>query len=190
MIIHADGTKVSMGNSLRSNKFTYCGGLRIDTDTVSQFWLDSNGGKRTIEANDYALLSGGLEFQSVFIYCASTSNVRLWASTSPLGIIQNSSSVGIASGSATGSKATSLTHTAVSVGTAATLILAANPQRKFFTLQNQDAADVFVGGSSTVTTANGTGLLTDVIYPDYDYTGDVYGIVAAGANDVRVLEAE
>jgi hypothetical protein len=188
-IVHANGTTEAMPFSLKKKHLREVLTYRVDTNYTATCWTDFNMAKRTIEAND-SLVMLNMPCKSVFVYVASTATVRVYASNNPAAMVYDSSSVMIASPTATGGKATSLTQTAVSVGTTATLILAANPQRKYFTLQNLGAADVYWAGSATVTTSDGTALITDLIYPDYDYTGAVYGIVAAGANDVRVLEAE
>jgi hypothetical protein len=89
-------------------------------------------------------------------------------------------------------KSRTLTATQVTVATTATLIAAANPNRKFIEIVNTDAAvNVFIGGSG-VTTSNG-----HAIYPGGAgkltlrgaiTTAAIYGIVAASTEVVTVLE--
>lgn len=78
----------------------------------------------------------------------------------------------------------------VTVATTATLLAAANPNRKFLSLTNTDAAvQVFIGGA-TVTTATGHGIppLTTLTFQGAITTAAVYGIVAASTEVVTVLE--
>jgi hypothetical protein len=78
----------------------------------------------------------------------------------------------------------------VTVGTTATLLSAANPNRKFLSLTNTDASvSVFIGGSG-VTTANGHGIPanTTLTFQGAITTAAVYGIVAASTEVVTVLE--
>lgn len=81
----------------------------------------------------------------------------------------------------------------VTVGNTATLILAANENRHSFLISNTSSGTVFIGPTSSVTTANGSPLLENGSLSEDSsgtklYTSDIYGIVAAGTSDVRVWE--
>ena len=83
----------------------------------------------------------------------------------------------------------------VSVGTSATLILAAQSRRKSTLIFNNSAATVFIGPDSTITTSNAFPVLTQTSFVEDDgnqrmYSGDIYGIVASGSSDVRVWERD
>ncbi len=83
----------------------------------------------------------------------------------------------------------SLVHGATSVGTAAQLILAGFTLRKSVSIQNHHAtAIVWVGGSTTVTTAAGTRLRPGETVNFNDYNGPVFGIADTASTDVRWLE--
>lgn len=78
---------------------------------------------------------------------------------------------------------------AVSVGTSATQILAANTERKSAVIYNNSAASVFVGPANTVTTATGFVIPTGQALTDADTVDAWWGIVVGpGASDVRVIE--
>lgn len=81
------------------------------------------------------------------------------------------------------------TATQVTVATTATLIAAANPNRKFLSINNNGGATVFLGGSGVATTT-GYGVLTANTFTMQGSvsTAAVYGIVAASTNVVSVLE--
>lgn len=90
---------------------------------------------------------------------------------------------------------------AVSITTAATVIVAASTQsggRIGLFILNNSTTTVYIGPDSTVTTANGFPLLAgekfilqnDTPNPQYFYTGAVYGIVATGTADVRYWEMQ
>jgi hypothetical protein len=81
----------------------------------------------------------------------------------------------------------SIAQAAVSVGTTATLLSAANASRKSVVLQNLGSSPVYLGGAS-VTTANGVEIAGGggAIVVDKT-TAALYGIVSAGTSDVRVL---
>lgn len=83
--------------------------------------------------------------------------------------------------------------TSVTVGTTATLILAANDNRHSFLINNTSSGTVFIGPTSSVTTSNGISLLENGSLAEDSsgtklYQSDIYGIVAAGTSDVRVWE--
>ncbi|WP_341894310.1 hypothetical protein [Ferrovibrio terrae] len=88
----------------------------------------------------------------------------------------------------TSSVGTTLATNAVSAATAATLLSAANALRQSVTLQNRDTTkDVAIGGSG-VTMASGFILEPGAIKTIDKTTAAIYGRVAAGTADVRVLE--
>lgn len=84
--------------------------------------------------------------------------------------------------------ADTLDYAQVSVGTTATLILAAESERIEAWISNQGGASVFLGDDTSVTTSNGFELPTGEILRLEFYTGAIYGIVAAGTNTVGTLE--
>ena len=81
-------------------------------------------------------------------------------------------------------KANTMVYGAVSVTAAATLIIASTATRTGLIIQNNSAQDVYIGGD-VVTTVNGIKLEPGDIYENQDWTGAVYGRVAAGTADVR-----
>lgn len=87
---------------------------------------------------------------------------------------------------AAGAKGATLTATTVTVGTTATLLLAANAARIAAVFSPQGATVVFIGPSS-VTTSNGQDISNAKPFEDAMSTAAIYGIVAAGTVDVRVL---
>lgn len=82
-----------------------------------------------------------------------------------------------------------LTATQVTVATTATLLAAANPNRKFIEINNVGAASVFIGGSG-VTTTTGHAIQTATKHQQSGSvsTAAIYGIVASSTNVVTVLE--
>ena len=76
---------------------------------------------------------------------------------------------------------------AVSVGTTATALVTADSDGEAVTVRNVGADDVFLGNAS-VTTANGFTLSADeVISFDMEGGAQLYGRVASGTVEVRVL---
>jgi len=77
----------------------------------------------------------------------------------------------------------------VSVGTSATLIIAADNSRRFLNIVNSSSTVMYIGPDSSITTSTALTILgwqSFNIRKDFgDYKGDVYGIVASGTNDVR-----
>ena len=73
---------------------------------------------------------------------------------------------------------------AVSVSTSATLLIAANKSRVYLEIVNMDAAVIYYGEDTTVTTSNGIelGATTSKSWErtkentDYFYTGSIYAI--------------
>lgn len=78
-------------------------------------------------------------------------------------------------------------HGAKSVTTTATAILAGRSARESLLVQNLGSVDVYVGGS-TVTTATGIKVAANESLSFDEFVGTLYGIVAAGACDVRFFE--
>jgi len=92
-------------------------------------------------------------------------------------------------------------YNAVSVGTSATSILAANKRRTAYELYNNGTATVFWGSNNSVTTSNGMALkqgerrvVTRETASDrqdeHIYTGAIFGIVASGTVNVRYWEED
>ena len=83
-----------------------------------------------------------------------------------------------------------LTTTQVTVAATATLISAANPNRKFIEITNIGAQSVFLGASNvTTTTGHSIGATTgSVTLSGVVSTAAIYGIVAATTSIVTVLE--
>lgn len=88
----------------------------------------------------------------------------------------------------TGSKVSSLTYSAATVGTTATQILAANTSRLSVLIRNYGDDTVFLGSDSSVTTADGMPLRPGESFSDDQYTGTWYGISATSGQDVRAME--
>lgn len=76
----------------------------------------------------------------------------------------------------------------VYVGAVATQILAADPLRVGFVIQNVGDYDLFWGYSDAITVDTGQLLETGAMLDDWHYKGDLYGITAAGTTDVRKSE--
>ena len=85
-------------------------------------------------------------------------------------------------------------YNTVSVGNTATLILAANNNRRASMIINTSAGTVFIGMDVNVTTANGFPLLQNGSFNNSGqnavWKGVIYGIVASGTSDVRFWEFE
>ncbi|MDD3092429.1 MAG: hypothetical protein PHG80_12455 [Methanoregulaceae archaeon] len=189
MIHHADGTNEAMEASLRGMGTEFCHGIRVDSDEEAMMWFDTNKGKRTIEASGSVTLKH-FPFRSLYLRVSVTSYVKVFASSLPDGVIVDNTMVSVDSSSAKGGKAATGTYNTVTVGGTAALIKAANPLRKAIEIQNTSANDLYIGTDSSVTTATGKKLKTDIIYVDTEYTGAWYGI-SGGANlDVRYQEFE
>lgn len=83
---------------------------------------------------------------------------------------------------------TSLTSAAVSVGTAATAIVASpTVSSRSVTVTNNGSTVIFIGGAG-VTTATGTPLPPGASYTVENYKAALYGVVASGTGDARYLE--
>ncbi len=81
----------------------------------------------------------------------------------------------------------------VTIGTAAGVLIQANPQRIGMVIVNTGSDSVYIGNNSSVTSNDGFPLKQDESFT-YDsggdklYLGDFYGITASGTSDVRVHE--
>ncbi len=95
----------------------------------------------------------------------------------------------------------SSTYNNVNVAATATKIVAANKHRVEVRVKNNSAVVVYLGSNSSVTTSNGYPLASgdeweeyhDASWGDRDgtfYTGDIFGIVAAGTADTRYWERD
>lgn len=71
--------------------------------------------------------------------------------------------------------------------TSATLIMAANYERKGFVIKAVDGT-VYVGDDSSVTTSTGYPLGVGESLPSATFLGTVYGITASGTTNVRYWE--
>lgn len=86
--------------------------------------------------------------------------------------------------------AANFTPAQVSVGTTATLIAASRTGRQYITVCNNSTTDVFLGGTSGVTTSTGQLLLgTKGSCGTFAYQGALYGIVGSGTDTVSVSES-
>jgi hypothetical protein len=72
-------------------------------------------------------------------------------------------------------------------GTSATLVLAANADRKVAVIQNAGTVDCYIGPSG-VTTSTGLELVAGAAFVDDASVSAWYGITASGTADVRVCE--
>jgi hypothetical protein len=80
-----------------------------------------------------------------------------------------------------------IAHSAVAPTTSATLVIAANANRKAVTVKNAGTVDCYIGGSG-VTTALGSPLLAGESFRTERSTAALYAITASGTADLRVLE--
>jgi len=78
----------------------------------------------------------------------------------------------------------------VSVGTTATSIISSNTNAKIRIIENRGSNSVFIGGANTVTTANGFQLSAGEELDVSDYTGEIFGIVAASTENVNYVEED
>jgi hypothetical protein len=81
----------------------------------------------------------------------------------------------------------------VTVTNVATLVMAANVDRHSYLVGNASAVTVYLGPTSSVTSATGVPLEEDGTLAEDNsgtklYTGDIYAITAAGAADIRFWE--
>jgi len=76
----------------------------------------------------------------------------------------------------------------ISITTTATLIIASNTSQIKRMLQNKDVATVYIGSDNSVTTVNGFPIQPGETLNIGDFNGTIYGIVAAGTNDIYFTE--
>lgn len=76
----------------------------------------------------------------------------------------------------------------ITVANTATIILASNTARNKITITNPNDVSVFIGSDNSVTTANGYPIEAYNKIEISDYSGDIYGIVAASTEDVTYFE--
>lgn len=83
-------------------------------------------------------------------------------------------------------------YNAVTVGTSATLIIAANAERKGLEVCNNSSATIYIGPDANITTSNAMPIAASQYLNDsglFDaYRGALYGIVVASTADVRFWE--
>lgn len=83
-----------------------------------------------------------------------------------------------------------LQSNAVTVGATSQQLLAANPNRKHFSIQNQGAQSVYIHfGTEDATTTNGVEVKVDVLYePFFPGRGEIHAISASGDQACVVTE--
>lgn len=79
-------------------------------------------------------------------------------------------------------RASNISWGAVVVGDAATQILASQATRTGLIIVNNSTNTVFLGGSNTVTLANGLPLEAGASYENQDWVGAIWGISTADSN--------
>lgn len=84
------------------------------------------------------------------------------------------------------------TYNAVTITTAATILIPANPGRRGIMVVNNSTSTIYIGPDSAITTANAIPLYasgTFITSGDHDgFRGVIYGIVGASTADVRYWE--
>lgn len=84
------------------------------------------------------------------------------------------------------------TYNVVSVGTSATVIMAANNERKGSIIVNNSSQTVYLGMDASVTTANGLPVAMNASMNNSGqnevWKGNIYGIVAGTTADCRFWE--
>lgn len=89
-------------------------------------------------------------------------------------------------------KATQAEGRHLTIGTTAILICPANPKRISVSIYNSGAVTVFIGSNKNVTSGAGSqpgfDLVSSGTVYDDKYTGEVYGIVAAGTSVIAIWE--
>ena len=76
---------------------------------------------------------------------------------------------------------------ALSIGAAATLIFASNPNRRKFVIMNNGSFLIYVGFSNAVTAVNGFPLSSGATWVEESYSGEVWAISPSGANNIRYM---
>lgn len=86
-------------------------------------------------------------------------------------------------------KGATINNAAVTVGTVAAVLLAANADRRSMIILNNSANDIYIGSDATVTTANGLKIAAgQTITIDKAPQAAIYAIGSAAGLDVRTLE--
>lgn len=81
-----------------------------------------------------------------------------------------------------------ISHSAVSVGTAATKLADANEARRVLRVRNNTTATVIYLGTSGVNQTNGYPLAAAAEFADAESIDVLYGMVASDTADTRVME--
>lgn len=94
--------------------------------------------------------------------------------------------------SASSNSSASATITEPSVNNTETLLLAANPTRKGFILENRSGASIYINYGDTVSMSNFSFRLPTGAYyespPGFNYTGELNAIAGSGTNQIKVTE--
>ena len=83
------------------------------------------------------------------------------------------------------------TYGTSSVGTGASLVIAANTWRRGFNIYNGGSVACYIGFSTAVTTSTGTTVLPTASFSSdglNNYKGDVYMISGSATQDIRYME--
>jgi len=84
------------------------------------------------------------------------------------------------------------TYNAVSVGSTATLIMAANNERKGCVIFNNGTNTIYLGMDSAVTSSTGLPILANATFSNSNlqalWRGAIYAITASSTSDVRFWE--
>lgn len=83
-----------------------------------------------------------------------------------------------------------LNYDQVSVGTTATTIISANTNAKVRTIKNIGSNTIYVGADTSITTSNSFPIDAGETLQISDYTGVIYGIVAASTEDASYIEED
>lgn len=126
-------------------------------------------------------LPAGRYFEGLEIYSASANTVEIVVGDEEVEISGTMSVVT--------SPASAFTTAAVTVGVAAVLVAALNAARKRVTVQSlqSNGANIYLGATSGVTTANGLELVPGASV-EIENIADVYAISGTAAQGVRVME--
>jgi len=161
----------------------------VQVDNFPTDYIKTTGG--TVEIGDKAGFSLSttstvpVSFSTPVSVTATDLDIRDLSSATDSVSIPTTSTVGVDYALKT---ATSMTSTAIIAGTVATELLAANSTRKSYAVVGNTT---WYLGPSGVTTADGFKLAADQSYVDGGqgvYTGAVYGVVASGTAEIRVIE--
>jgi hypothetical protein len=83
-----------------------------------------------------------------------------------------------------------LNYNQVSVGNTATSIIPSNTDAKVRKINNLGTNTIFVGSDSSITTSNAFPIEVGETLDISDYTGEVFGIVAASTEDASYIEED